>query len=239
MNEGSARTVGPGDRLGMTEAQWEQFQAHTQGFGEQDGNGVDLSLLRENLRLTPEQRVDWLLRLLALWSESMSEPQPVLGTLLAALAHHGVRHLLIGGVAMRCHGSAHITDDVDLYYGRDAENLARLTDALTPLHPRLRGVAEALPFRWDARTLSAGLNFTLVTDVGNVDLLGEVPGADPFDTLWQRSATVDLFGIAVRVASLDDLIRMKRAAGRTKDQLHLIELEALRALTTKVEDEGM
>jgi predicted nucleotidyltransferase len=160
----------------------------------------------------------------------LTELQPAFRSLFEALRSGGVRYLLIGGIAMRCHGSAHLTDDVDLYYARDAENLRKLADALTPFHPRLRGVLEDLPFRWDARTLKAGMNFTLVTDAGNLDLLGDVSGAAPFEALRERAREVELLGVPVPLTSLDDLIAMKRAADRPKDRVHLMELEALREL---------
>lgn len=48
----------PADKLGMTDAQWEWFQKATRGYGEQDENGIDLSLLRANLLLTPTERLD-------------------------------------------------------------------------------------------------------------------------------------------------------------------------------------
>jgi hypothetical protein len=131
---------------------------------------------------------------------------------------------------MRCHGSSQLTDDIDLYYARDFANLAALAEALAPLHPRLRGADLDLPFRWDVRTLRAGLNFTLHTDAGAIDLLGEVPGADSFEGVWERSQEVELLGARVRIASLSDLIAMKRAAGRPKDEIHLRELERLLAL---------
>lgn len=231
------RSGGLQDRLGMTQAQWERFQAYTHGFGEQDANGVDLSLLRENLRLSPDQRLERLRLGLSLFrSHPLTEPQPPFHPLLAALGGRNVRYILIGGVAMRCHGSAHLTDDIDLYYARDAENLIHLAEALAPFHPRLRGVPEDLPFRWDARTLSRGMNFSVVTDAGNLDLLGDVPGAEPFEAVWGRASEVELSGVLVRVASLDDLIAMKRAAGRVKDQVHLMELEALRTLKLEGEE---
>jgi predicted nucleotidyltransferase len=231
MTERPAETAEPEDRLGMTEEQWARFQAYTHGFGEQDEFGIDISLLRENLRLTPKQRVERLFRSLALFrSDNMDDLQTTLRTLLAALHYGGVRCLLIGGVAMRCHGSAYITDDVDFCFARDSANLAHLAEALAPLHPRLGGVPVDLPFRWDSRTLKAGQKFTLATDAGDVDLLGDVPGAAPFDLMWQRSSEIILSGIPVRVVSLDDLIAMKRAAGRDKDLLYLRELERLRTL---------
>ena len=131
---------------------------------------------------------------------------------------------------MRCHGSSHLTDDVDFYYARDAENLAALVAALAPFNPRLRGAPPDLPFRWDTRTLNRSMNLTLVTDAGSIDLLGSVPGAGSFQAIWERSREMELLGVPMRVAALDDLIAMKRAAGRTKDQVHLLELEGLRAL---------
>ena len=161
----------------------------------------------------------------------MPDLRPDFRAILAALERQQVRFVLIGGVAMSFHGSSHVTDDVDVCYGRDADNLTALVNALAPHHPRLRGAPEDLPFLWDTRTLKNGLNFTLATDLGAVDLLGEAAGSPAFEVLWGRAIIVDVLGLAVRVASLNDLIAMKQAAGRPKDQSHLLELQALRKLT--------
>jgi len=150
--------------------------------------------------------------------------------ILKAFAEQNVRVVMIGGVAMRLHGSAHITDDVDFCYARDRANLAALARALAPHHPKLRGAPDDLPFIWDARTLQGVLNITLKTDIGSVDLLGEAAGVDSFEGLWDRSVLMEAHGLPIHVASLDDLIAMKRAANRLKDQSHLLELEALRRL---------
>jgi hypothetical protein len=234
MSERPTPVEEPEDRLGMTEEQWQQFQTYTHGFGEQDANGVDVSLLRENLKLTPEQRVLKLLPALGLYRRHFAmEPLPDFYALLGALHAHHVRFVLIGGLAMIAQGSDAITRDVDIYYARDPDNLTALAQALAPLHPRLRGADENLPFRWDARTLRSGLNFTLSTDAGAIDLLGEAAGAEPFEALWNRSSEMELFGVPVRVASVEQLIAMKRAAGRPKDQVHLLELERLRALQSE------
>ncbi len=231
MSEPPLPTAEPEDHLGMTDEQWAWFQAHTRGFGEQDENGVDVSLLRENLRLTPSQRVEKLVPTLALDRRFRThQPEMDFRALLAALRAGNVRFLLIGGLAMISHGSDYFTRDIDVYYARDAENLGALANALAPLHPRLRGAPEDLPFVLDARTLRSGANFTLVTDAGDIDLLGDVAGAASFNALWERASEMDLLGVPVRVASLDDLILMKRAAGRPKDQVHLMELERLRSL---------
>lgn len=155
-------------------------------------------------------------------------PTPDFSNVLAALDAAGVRYVLIGGLAMIVHGSAHITVDIDICYARDQANFASLVTALKPSSPRLRGAPEGLPFFFDTRLFSNALNLTLTTDLGDVDLLGEVPGVGSFEALWEHSAILDLDGISVHVASLDDLIAMKRAAGRAKDQAHLRDLEEIR-----------
>lgn len=236
------RITEPEDHLGMTEERRAWFQAHTHGFGEQDENGVDVSLLRENLRLTPTQRIEKMLRCLASApSDPSVEAQPVLWSLLAAVHRGKVRCTLIGNWAMYCHGAESRTQDVDLYYSRDAGNLQALAEALTPFHPRLRGAISDLPFSWDARALRCGMSFFLATDAADVDLFGAVPGVCSFEAVWERSIEMELLGVPVRVASLDDLVAMKRAAGRPVDKLHLTELERLRALAAeavRVKNEG-
>ncbi len=140
------------------------------------------------------------------------------------MVQSGVRFVIIGGVAMRMQGSAHITDDIDFSYSRDAERLPGLVAALNQNHVRLRNVPADLPFFFDLRTLKNTQNFTLVTDVGDIDLLAEPAGVDSFEGLWERAAEMEIFGQKVRVASLEDIIAMKRAANRPKDRQHLLEL---------------
>jgi hypothetical protein len=96
--------------------------------------------------------------------------------------------------------------------------------------PKLRGAPADLPFILDERSFRFAKNFTLTIDLGDIDLLGDVPGVDSFESLLSRSVVMDLGGFEVRVASLDDLIAMKKAAGRIKDQIHIIELQALKKL---------
>jgi predicted nucleotidyltransferase len=104
----------------------------------------------------------------------------------------------------------------------------RLVHAIAPIHPHLRGAPEGLPFFFDVRTLRNGLNFTLITDEGELDLLGEVTGVGSYtDIVLQAIPTTEAFGVQVRLMSLEDLIRSKAAAGRPKD---LLDLEALKAL---------
>ena len=157
----------------------------------------------------------------------MQEPLPDFIAVLKALNTHNVRYVLIGGLAMIAHGADHITQDIDIGYARDRDNLKAIAEALSASHPHPRNFPPDLPFLWDERTLRAASNFTLETDMAAVDLLGEITGMDSFEGLWERSVETELYGLSVRIASLADLIAMKRAANRPKDQRHLQELEAL------------
>lgn len=148
--------------------------------------------------------------------------------LLRALADAGVSFILVGGVAARAHGSARITQDIDVSYARSPENLERLVKALAPYKPYLRGAPRGLPFEWSAATLRAGLNFTLTTTVGDIDLLGEIIGGGRFEDLRSHSTPVSIFGRDTLLLDLPWLIHVKRAAGRPKDLEVIAELEALR-----------
>ena len=144
------------------------------------------------------------------------------------LGRHGVRYVLIGGLAAVTQGASLVTQDVDLCHARDADNLTRLADALREVHAKLRGADPGLPFRVDARTLAKGDAFTFTTDLGAIDILATPAGTEGYEDLARTADAFELFGQRVLVASLDDLIRMKRAAGRTKDLLAVEELGALR-----------
>lgn len=147
---------------------------------------------------------------------------------LRTLVEHRVRFVLIGGFAAALRGSPVITGDLDICYARDEENLRALARALGRLRARLRGVEEDVPFRLDVATLRAGDHFTFSTSAGPLDCLGSPAGTDGFADLDASATDEDLDGLVVRVASLEDLIRMKRAAGRPPDLIALEWLSALR-----------
>ncbi len=149
------------------------------------------------------------------------------GRLIGTLTDAGVDFLVVGGLAANVHGSGRLTSDVDVVYARDSDNLHRLAAALAPLHPYLRGAPPGLPFTLDQRTLSTGLNFTLVTDAGDLDLLGDIAGGGGYDALLSHSVSIELFGRPVRCLDLPTLIHVKRAAGRAKDLEVVAELEVL------------
>ncbi len=143
--------------------------------------------------------------------------------LLGALDRNGVDFVIIGGVAGLVHGSSYPTYDLDVVYARDKANLARLVAALEEIGVVLRGAPPDLPFQLEVRTLENGANFTFETEWGSFDILGDAAGMRAYDAL-RADARIDRIGeITVRVASLSDLIAMKRAANRVKDKLMVEE----------------
>ncbi|MEY2474944.1 MAG: hypothetical protein QOG87_259 [Actinomycetota bacterium] len=147
---------------------------------------------------------------------------------LWALADEGARHVMIGGMAATVHGSPTVTGDLDICPERSRANLDRLATVLQNLHARLRGEPADVPFLLDGATLVAGDSFTFTTDLGDVDVLGTPSGTGGYDDLRAGADEVVIDGLVVQVASLDDLMRMKRAAGRPKDRIELEVLGALR-----------
>lgn len=146
---------------------------------------------------------------------------------LATLTGSGVEFIVIGGVAGTLHGSAFITQDLDVVYSRRGENIRRLAVALQPHRAYLRGAPEGLPFQWDERTIRNGLNFTLTTAFGDLDLLGEATGGGRYEDLLPYSSEVSGFGVRFRLLNLDKLIVLKRAAGRPKDLAVVAELQGI------------
>lgn len=160
------------------------------------------------------------------------EPRFQPDQILLALSAEGVDYVVVGGFAAQVHGSPSLTRDIDICYGLDRENLGRLARALSKLRAIRRGSSAGVNAPIDELALRAGDLFTLTTQHGDVDLLGHPdPGFD-FETLDRTAIDAAIAGVRVRVASLDDLIAMKRAAGRPKDR---IELEILGALREEID----
>jgi len=152
---------------------------------------------------------------------------------LRAFLTRGVRFILIGGVAARAWGSPTITNDLDICYERSAVNCASLAEALRELQATLRGAPEGLPFQLDAASIRMGDSFTFETTAGALDCLGTPAGTTGFEDLLRNASEVRLDGdVLVYICSLDDLLRMKRAADRPKDR---IEVEILSAVKEELE----
>src|SRR6185295_16759415 len=147
----------------------------------------------------------------------MPLPTRIIEAPLRLLGEYKVDCVIVGGVAAAIHGSSLLTSDLDVCYARDSANLKRLAEALQSVHARLRNAPEGLPFILDAETLRRGLNFTFATDIGDLDLLGEVRGVGHYEEVLAGSITVELFDYRFAVIDISKLVIAKRAAGRPKD----------------------
>ena len=146
---------------------------------------------------------------------------------LRLLGRFEVEFVVIGGVAAIVYGSSQFTNDLDVCYARNLANLERIATALHSVNARLRGAPENLPFILDSETLRKGLNFTFTTNIGVLDLLGEVRGVGYYEDVLAGSTTYELFGYLVPVIDIGKLITAKRSAGRPKDLIAIPELEAI------------
>jgi predicted nucleotidyltransferase len=150
--------------------------------------------------------------------------------LLRRLAAAEVDFVVVGGIAAVAHGSVALTQDLDITYASDERNLDRLGKTLVGLDARLRGVTDDVPFVPDGRTLRRTRILTLDTDEGRLDLLAQPDGAPHYAQLRDRAVEAEVGGVEVRIASIEDLIAMKKAAGRPKDLIAVEELEAIKRL---------
>lgn len=151
------------------------------------------------------------------------DPAPILRT----LDRHDVDLVVVGGLAGLAYGSRYPTNDTDVAYGRAMENLERLATALRELEASLRGAPRDVPFVLDAVSLANGANFTFDTKFGPFNILGDPAGAPRYEALRKDGVETTLFGVRVRVASLDHLIAMKEAAGRPRDLLMASEYRVI------------
>jgi predicted nucleotidyltransferase len=147
--------------------------------------------------------------------------------LIRLLSENKVEFIIVGGAAATAHGSARLTLDLDVVYNRNAGNIERLVNALKPIQPYLRGAPPGLPFDWSVDTVKAGLNFTLITTVGALDLLGEIVGGGRYERMVSDTIKIEIGGVECLCLSLERLIQVKRAAGRPKDLETIAELEQI------------
>ena len=110
--------------------------------------------------------------------------------LLRVLVEHAVDFVVVGGMAGAARGSAFVTHDLDIAYGRDRENLEKLAAALHEVGARLRGAPEDVPFILDADSLERGAHFTFDTDSGPLDILDRPDGSPVYGELKRRAGPV-------------------------------------------------
>jgi hypothetical protein len=157
-------------------------------------------------------------------------PEFHLVALLKALTEGGVEFVIVGGIAAVAHGSPQVTQDLDIAYAADESNLERLGAVLVGLGATLRGVTDDVPFVPDGRTLRSTRLLTLDTRAGRLDVLAEPDGSGGYARLRANAIEATVAGTTVRIAGIEDLIAMKKAAGRPKDQIYIEELETIRRL---------
>ena len=168
----------------------------------------------------------------------MSEQKTPYADTIRAFHDAGINFVMVGGMALFAHAPCTISNNLDLVYSSDPGNLERLAAFLSTIHARVLGRPADDNFVVTATTLQRVRFLNLSTDLGEIDLMREIAGIESFAGLWERAVAMDMGGFTVRVASLDDLITMKRAANRPKDQLHLLELMQIKALHAEGAGEG-
>lgn len=147
--------------------------------------------------------------------------------LIRSLVAGRVEFIIVGGAAAIAHGASRLTEDLDLVYRRDQKNVAAVVESLAPFAPYLRGAPAGLPFKWEAQTIWNGLNFTLTTSLGPLDLLAEITLGGSYDDLLPHTVSLDVFDVRCLCLGLERLIEVKRAAGRPRDFDAIAELQAL------------
>ena len=149
--------------------------------------------------------------------------------LIKVLDAHGVRYVLIGGLAASLHGAEYVTGDLDITPEATQDNLERLSSALDDLRARVRieGEPDGLPFSHDSRSLGSAKVWNLVTRAGDLDISFVPSGTRGYEDLVRGAVTITIHGIEVVVASLADVVRSKEAAGRDKDRAALPMLRRL------------
>jgi predicted nucleotidyltransferase len=148
-------------------------------------------------------------------------------SLIRLLSENEVEFIIVGGAAATAHGSARLTLDLDVVYNRSAKNIERVVNALRSVQPYLRGAPPGLPFGWSVETVLKGLNFTLTTSLGALDLLGEIVGGGGYEQLLPDTIKIEIGGVECFCLGLERLIEVKRAAGRPKDLETVAELERI------------
>lgn len=148
--------------------------------------------------------------------------------LLARLLDAELEFVVVGGVAATLYGASEPTRDLDVCIRLSPDSWSRVVAVIGPLHPRYALTVDKRPFTPDPAELNTFRNLYVLTDLGRVDFVGEVPPLGDIDRLAQNAATMTLDGRSFRIISLDDLLLVKDFVRRPKDLEVAAELRALR-----------
>jgi hypothetical protein len=149
--------------------------------------------------------------------------------LFTTLAAHGVSYVLIGAMAARLQGFPRMTADTDITPAADRENLRRLADSLCALEAKVftEAVPEGLSFDCSSEMLARAEMWNLVTSAGRLDIAFKPSGTTGYDDLAEHAVVFRVFGVDVRTASLEDIIRSKEAADRPQDRQDVVVLREM------------
>ena len=156
-----------------------------------------------------------------------------LNTLLKLLTDSGIDFVLVGGYAATVHGSALVTQDLDICALITKENLEKLRSTLKNYHPVHRMTPNRISFLTHPSDATGWNNLYLETDLGTVDVLNQITGVGDFEKVAKNSIELKIFGKKCKVISIDDLILAKQAIGRPKDLHAIKELQVIRTKTQK------
>jgi hypothetical protein len=146
--------------------------------------------------------------------------------MLEALKAEGAEYVIIGGTAAAIGGANHTTFDLDITPARDEANLDRVAAALRRLDAQAYGLPEeaAAAFSLDGRTLANGSSWKFLTAHGELDVVLDPDGTRGYSDLRRGAVKTEVYGMTLLVASLEDVIRSKEAAGRERDRAVLGDL---------------
>jgi hypothetical protein len=148
--------------------------------------------------------------------------------LILRMNRQGCRFVVVGGFGAVSWGSSLVTRDVDVACDLDPANLLKVWQALDGLHAVHRMTPDRLAFTREQAERGDWNNLYLTTDLGQLDLLGEVKGIGGFEQCLANSEPVPIGDTEIRVFTLDAMIVSKRAMGRPRDLHAALELEVIR-----------
>lgn len=151
-----------------------------------------------------------------------------LNNLLKLLLENDVEFVIVGGFAAVVYGSSVVTKDLDVCAPMTSEQLQKLRECLADLHPKHRQTPQKLSFLEVPENWSGMKNLYIQTDLGVLDVLGQVTGVGEFAAIAANAMVIDVFGYKCKVMSVDDLIRAKLAMGSPKDLAVVEELKRIK-----------
>lgn len=152
-----------------------------------------------------------------------------LNDLLKILLENNTEFVAIGGFAAVLHGSSQVTKALDICTSITPEQISKFRETLKDLNPKHRMTPKKLSFLDYPEELSDIKNLYLQTDLGIVDIIGNVIGIGEYEEVAKNAVTIELFGKKCKVISIKDLISSKEKMDREKDKTTIKEMKAVLA----------